>query len=202
MKIIISFVLLFFVYFGNAQTNDELIKEIETYYAEENEIFSNPETSILKGSDLENFEGLEYYPIDLSYRVVAKFVRTPDEKPFKMKTSTSRTPEYVKYGEAHFTIDGKELKLALFKSVVPSKDPKYKDYLFLPFTDFTSGDGSYGGGRYLDCWIPEGDTILLDFNKTYNPYCAYTIGYSCPIPPRENDLAMRFEVGIKDPNMH
>jgi uncharacterized protein (DUF1684 family) len=88
--------------------------------------------------------------------------------------------------------------LNLYKNTTPYDDPELKDYLFLPFTDWTSGDGSYGGGRFLDAYIPEGDIILLDFNKAYNPYCAYNSGYSCPIPPKENDLDVRIEAGVKD----
>ena len=125
-------------------------------------------------------------------------MRTPDEKPFLMPTTTERLPEYVKYGEAHFKINGKQLKLNLYKSTKPYSEPGYEDYLFLPFTDLTSGDGSYGGGRFLDARIPEGNTILLDFNKAYNPYCAYNSMYSCPIPPKENDLDIRIEAGVKD----
>ena len=85
----------------------------------------------------------------------------------------------------------------MYQSFPVSQDPEYIDYLFLPFTDLTSGDGSYGGGRFLDTTIPKGDTIVLDFNKAYNPYCAYNSAYSCPIPPKENDLLVRVEAGVK-----
>ncbi len=198
MKISILIVILFFSSFGISQNNNDSIKEIEEYQASENEEFSNSETTILDSLDFKDFKALEFYPIDLKYRIEAKFIRTPNEKPFLMPTTTDRLPEYVKYGEAHFTIDDKPLKLALYKSTKPYDDPKYKDYLFLPFTDYTSGDGSYGGGRFLDTWIPDGDIILLDFNKSYNPYCAYNKRYSCPIPPKENDLLVRIEAGVKD----
>ena len=73
----------------------------------------------------------------------------------------------------------------------------YEDYLFLPYTDLTSGDGSYGGGKYLDLKTPEGNTIIIDFNKAYNPYCAYSHRYSCPVPPEENDLLVRIEAGVR-----
>lgn len=185
-----------------SQTEADLIKEIKDHQAEENNNFSDPETSILEETDLAKFKALDFYPIDLKYRVKAKLVRTPNEKPFKMRTTTERLPEYVKYGEAHFTIDGEKLKLNVYKSTSEPKDPKYKDYLFIPFTDYTSGDGAYGGGRYVDAWIPEGDILVIDFNKAYNPYCAYNKKYSCPIPPRENDLKIRIEAGVKDFGAH
>jgi len=174
-----------------------VISESEAAQIELNEEFSNSETTILEPEDFKNFHGLEFYPIDEKFIVEANFVRTPNEKPFLMPTNTARTPEYVKYGEAHFSIDGKDFVLNLFKSTQPYDEPGYEDYLFLPFTDLTSGDGSYGGGRFLDQRIPEGDTIIIDFNKAYNPYCAYSARFSCPIPPKENDLLIRIEAGVK-----
>lgn len=179
-----------------------LISESKAAQMELNEEFSNPETTILESKDFKNFEGLEFYPIDEKYIVSAKFVRTPDEKPFLMPTTTSRKPEYVKYGEAHFSIDEKAFVLNLFKSTQPYDEPGYEDYLFLPFTDLTSGNGSYGGGRFLDLRIPEGETIAIDFNKAYNPYCAYSPRFSCPIPPKENDLKIRIEAGVRDFGKH
>ncbi len=179
-----------------------LVAESKAEQLKLNEEFSNPETTILEPEDFKNFHGLEFYPIDVKFIVQAKFVRTPNEKPFLMPTTTDRRPEYVKYGEAHFLIDGKEFVLNLYKNTQPYKEPGYEDYLFLPFTDLTSGDGSYGGGRFLDQRIPEGDTMVIDFNKAYNPYCAYSSRYSCPIPPKENDLLVRIEAGVKDFGKH
>lgn len=177
--------------------NKSLISESESAQIELNEEFTNPETTILKPEDFKNFTSLEFYPIDEKYIVEAKIVRTPNEKPFLMPTTTTRLPEYVKYGVLHFSIDGTDFSLNIFKSTEPYDEPGYEDYLFLPFTDLTSGDGSYGGGRYLDQRIPEGDKMIIDFNKAYNPYCAYNERYSCPIPPKENDLQLRIEAGVK-----
>jgi uncharacterized protein (DUF1684 family) len=73
----------------------------------------------------------------------------------------------------------------------------FEDYLFLPFLDDTNGETSYAGGRYLDLRIPKNDLIILDFNETYNPYCAYNERYSCPIVPRENYIPLKIEAGIK-----
>jgi uncharacterized protein (DUF1684 family) len=83
--------------------------------------------------------------------------------------------------------------------------PQYKDYLYLPFKDFTNGESTYGGGRYLDFKmsdIQENQTIIIDFNKAYNPYCAYSDGYSCPIPPSENHLQVFIEAGEKNIKDH
>lgn len=196
--------LLSFLFFGTiifAQDQD-FISESLAAQNKLNEEFTNPDTSILEPEDFKNFKGLNFYPIDLKYRVEARFVRTPNEKPFLMPTTTARLPEYVKYGEAHFSLEGKDVVLNLFKSTQPYDEPGYEDYLFLPFTDLTSGDGSYGGGRFIDQRIPEGNTIVIDFNKAYNPYCAYNARYSCPIPPKENDILIRIEAGVKEFGKH
>ena len=196
--------ILFFC-FGNvlfAQTSAELITQIEAYHAEENKKFSTAETTILTEEDFTSFKVLEFYPIDLKFRVEATFVRTPDETPIEMATTTDRIAHEVKYGELQFEIDGKKLKLNLYQSVPPMDDPEYIDYLFLPFTDLSGGEGSYAGGRFLDARIPKGDTMIIDFNKAYNPYCTYNSKYSCPIPPRENHLDIRIDAGVKDFGEH
>lgn len=179
-----------------AFSQEEIIKEIVQYQEELNEKFSNPETSILEPEDFKIFDGLKFYPVNLKYRVEARLVRTPDEKPFLMPTTTSRRPEYVKYGELHFEIDDKPLVLDIFQAMQRSEG--YEDYLFLPFTDGTSGEGSYGGGRYMDICIPQDDTVILDFNKSYNPYCVYNDKYSCPLTPRQNHLRVDIEAGVMD----
>lgn len=176
---------------------ERMIKDAMAHQNSENKHFSNKETTILTPEDYDHFTGLDFYSVDLKYRIEANFVRTPNEKPFLMPTTTDRLPEYVKYGEAHFSLDDKKLRLELYQSTKGYDEEGYEDYLFLPFTDLTSGDGSYGGGRFLDARIPKGDKIVLDFNKAYNPYCAYNKKYSCPIPPKENDLLVRIEAGVK-----
>ena len=188
--------------FSSVAQNKKIIKAIVSHQSSENEHFTNKETSILPAEDFESFLELEFYPIDLKYYVEAILVRTPDEKPFLMPTTTDRLPEYVKYGEAHFKIDSRDLKLELYQSTNHEEEEGYEDYLFLPFTDLTSGDGSYGGGRFLDVRIPKKNTLILDFNKAYNPYCAYNKEYSCPIPPRANDLLVRIEAGVKSYGKH
>ncbi|MBE9491083.1 MAG: DUF1684 domain-containing protein [Bacteroidetes bacterium] len=202
MKSLLPVLFLLISSFAFAQKEPDIITEIEKVQSELNEEFKNPETSILDSLDQITFKRLHFYPINLKFYVEAEFIRTPDEKPFLMKTSTERLPEYVKYGEAHFTIEGKQLKLNLFQSTNHDKEEGYEDYLFLPYTDLTSGDGSYGGGKYIDLKIPEGDVVVIDFNKAYNPYCAYSHQYSCPIPPKENDLLVRIEAGVKDYEHH
>jgi len=90
------------------------------------------------------------------------------------------------------------MELFLYQDARAFTNKLYKDHLFLPFTDLTSGEESYGGGRYIDLKVPADKTkIVIDFNKSYQPYCAYTDGYSCPIPPTENFIDYRIEAGIQ-----
>ncbi len=119
-----------------------------------------------------------------------------------MKTSTSRLPEYRKYGQLHFHLGGKPLVLTVYQNLELIRQEKYRDYLFIPFTDETNGHASYGGGRYLDFRIPATPRVTLDFNLAYNPYCAYGGAYSCPIPPAENALPLAVEAGEKTYGEH
>ena len=164
--------------------------------------YKDATTSPLKDKDRRHFSGLDFFKFDSTYVVMAHFVRTPHEKSFKMKTTTDRLPTYLKYGELTFNLKGTDFKLNIYQNQDLIKKEGYEDYLFLPFLDETNGLESYGGGRYIDARIPEGDTMIIDFNKAYNPYCAYNEKYSCPIVPRENYLKTRIEAGVKTFNKH
>jgi len=188
-----------FFYCGTVCTQTDPYKaEILDWQKEMDAQLSDEEGSPLAKKELKRFDGLEYYPIDSTYRVKARFIRTPNELPFNMPTTTDRLPIYVKYGEAVFTLNGKEFTLPLYQSQTLLSVDTMEDYLFLPFTDLTNGIETYGGGRYLDLKVPQEDFIILDFNKAYNPYCAYNERYSCPIPPRANRLDIEIRAGAKD----
>jgi hypothetical protein len=156
----------------------------------------------LTDEGLEIFNGLDYFKIDSLYRVSSMLLRTTDEKIFEMQTSTDRLPEYLKYGSAEFTLNGKKLKLNVYQNVKLVQNEEYKDYLFIPFRDSTSGETTYGGGRYIETEIPKGDILIIDFNKAFNPYCAYNHKYSCPIPPLENTLEIAIKAGEKSYTKH
>ena len=159
--------------------------------------FADAKTSPLLADDLAIFKNLDFYSANETFFVIAKFVRTKKEKPFEMKTTTDRKPKYIKYGEAYFTINGLDFQLNVYRNIEISKQKKYKDHLFLPFSDLTSGKESYIGGKYIDLNKPKGKTIIIDFNRSYNPYCAYNYKYSCPIVPLENDLNIEIKAGVK-----
>ncbi len=182
--------------FGFAQTQFSW-EAVEKFQKELNAEYADPKTSPLLPEDLKEFKSLDFYPANEKFFVVAQFVRTANEQPFEMKTSTDRKPVYVKYGEAHFSIEGQFFKLNIYRNIELSKKEQYKEYLFLPFSDLTCGNESYIGGKYIDMKIPQGDTIVIDFNRSYNPYCAYSPKYSCPKVPLENDLKIAIRAGVK-----
>ena len=182
--------------FGFSQEKFDILS-VERFQKEMNQEFSDSIKSPLTSADRAHFKGLDFFPISEHFFVIAQFVRTKKEKPLEMKTSTNRKPLYVKYGEVFFSIDGKDFKLNVYRSIDLSKKKEYKDDLFLPFSDLTSGKESYIGGKYMDLKIPKGNTIALDFNTSYNPYCAYNHKYSCPIVPLENDLDIEIKAGVK-----
>ncbi|WP_446051307.1 DUF1684 domain-containing protein [Zobellia laminariae] len=196
MKTILAVVLIFANTILFAQDQSQ-IEDIKAFQEELNAEFKNPEKSPLSKKEQKKFAGHDFYEINEAYRVKAKFTRVLDPLPFKMKTTTNRAPTYEKYGEVVFEIEGQQHKLTIYQSHRLRQTEEYKDYLFLPFTDLTNGEETYGGGRYIDLRIPDSDSIEVDFNKAYNPYCAYNNYSSCPIPPKENNLDIKIEAGVK-----
>ncbi len=174
-----------------AQSYNDSILLHRQHYKEE---FISEERSPLKGNDTAY---LRFYAPDEKYRVPADFVATPDSKVFDMPTHSGKTKPFRQYGIARFTLGGKMHTLHIYQNQNLLKDPKHKDHLFIPFTDATSNAQTYGGGRYMDLSTADikAGKLLLDFNKCYNPYCAYSEGYNCPIPPPENRLNIAIEAG-------
>ncbi|MFM2137854.1 MAG: hypothetical protein RJA57_161 [Bacteroidota bacterium] len=141
---------------------------------------------------------LRFFPIDPLYRVFARCERLYETPWFDLPTSGTITKSYREYAYLYFRIGDANLRLTVYQSASLLRDSTYRDYLLIPFTDLTSGFLSYDNGRYLDASVPdlERPYVELDFNKAYNPYCAYVTGtYNCPIPPRENDLPVAIRAG-------
>jgi uncharacterized protein (DUF1684 family) len=151
---------------------------------------------VVKEKDKKYFR---FFPVDQRYMVTADFERIYDTTGFIMKTSGKKTPKYYKYGRLNFRIRDTLLHLTVYQSENLKGTEEYKDYLFVLYTDLTSGEESYGGGKYIEFYINDirNNKVILDFNKAYNPYCAYATGYNCPIPPRENDLNIAIRAGEK-----
>lgn len=178
-----------------AEVDDAAIKEIQAHQEELNEFYRNPQTSPLK-EKATGFSEHQFYPINLTYRVQAKVNRLKNEPFFEIPTSGTKTPEYRRFALLDFELGGKSYQLTVLQNKDNMMNPLYRNRLFLPFQDHTNGDLTYGGGRYIDLKIPTGDHMILDFNQSYHPYCAYTDGYNCPIPPAENRMDVAIEAGI------
>lgn len=193
-----SVVLILFLAFNFGFSQNKFSQfEAEKFQKQINSEYADAKTSPLMEEDLKTFKTLDFYPIDAKYFVNAKFEKAKNEKVFEMKTTGTRTPKYIKYGTIFFTLNGVEMQLNVYRNIELSKQKEYKDHLFLPFSDLTCGKESYIGGRYIDLKVPKGDTMAIDFNQAYNPYCAYNHKYSCPLVPLENDLKVEIKAGVK-----
>ena len=177
--------------------DEDALTDIKKFQAELNAEYKDAEKSPLEPKDRKKFKRHEFFDIDLKYRVVAKLDRNISHDVFQMKTSTARMARYKKYAIATFQLDGQAYSVTLYQSEDLMKSPEYKDYLFLPFLDKTSGEESYGAGRYIDLRLTDDNEIVIDFNKAYNPYCAYSNRYSCPRVPQENNLGVAIRAGIR-----
>ncbi|MBK9175291.1 MAG: DUF1684 domain-containing protein [Flavobacteriales bacterium] len=182
---------------GHAQESEQAWRDsLSAYWERINADYRDPGHSPLLPKDREHFTELERFGPDARFRVMAIF-KAKAGKPFGMKTTTDRLPEYEAVGQLRFTVAGRKERLTVFRNIDLSKKVEYVNHLFVPFTDLTNGDSTYGGGRYIDLNGPLGASVELDFNRAYNPYCAYGGRYSCPIPPMENHLEVRIEAGVR-----
>jgi uncharacterized protein (DUF1684 family) len=174
----------------DAQVYMDSIKVFRADYVQTHELLTTKEQKAL----------LSFYPLDPAYRVVARFEKYADSPWFSMPTSGATPQIQHKYGRLTFMIHDTVLHLMVYQSQDLLQKAATRDYLFIPFTDATSGIDSYGAGRYIDGTISDirNGSLVLDFNKAYNPYCAYSAGYNCPIPPRENDLPVAIRAGEKN----
>lgn len=181
-------IILHFGVFG--QTKDFYEKELKAYqknYVANHEVVTGKKEK----------RQFHFYPVSNKYNVSCAFERIIDTVGFTMTTSAKTLKHYFKYGRLDFIIDDKEYLLFVYQSKDLMQTEKYRNYLFVPFTDATSGDETYGSGRYLEFFINDiyNNTVQLDFNKAYNPYCAYSPNYKCPIPPKENFLPVAIKAG-------
>jgi len=181
----------------NLIIHGKYIDGIQNKRYENDRYFNKKETSPLSDSGLLAFKGLQYFPIDRSFRIQAKIAVDTSKPAFKMPTSTDRLPAYRQYAILNFLIHDSLFQLTAYQNLdLLKKDPKSK-YLFVPFKDYTNNTTTYGGGRYMDIEMTDNDSIILDFNLCYNPYCAYADRWSCPIPPFENHLQTSITAGEK-----
>lgn len=190
MRIFLIFVSLLFVNILFAQRSYK--DSIETYlkkYVKEHEVVNGKDKELMS-----------FFPVNENYRIICRFERTINSPWFRMESSGPVRRNYRTYGVLHFTINDTSLTLNIYQSQDLMTSKEYKDHLFIPFSDATSGEETYESGRYIDLDIKDiaGDKYVIDFNRAYNPYCAYVSGkYNCPIPPVENRLIVAIRAGEK-----
>tara|TARA_B100001094_G_scaffold117382_1_gene113232 strand:+ start:152 stop:754 length:603 start_codon:yes stop_codon:yes gene_type:complete len=171
---------------------------LSEYQKNVNNFFKDASVSPLQSKDLKNFKGLDFFESDSTYIVSARIQKTPESLPFKMKTTSNTPADFRMYGKLIFNLKNQDLELFVYENLEYIDVEGYENYLFLPFSDQTNGFETYGGGRYIDIYLNENDFTIIDFNKAYNPQCVYNENYSCPIVPRENNLKIRVEAGVKN----
>ncbi len=169
----------------------ELIRQ---HRRQKDEQFADSHHSPLPPAERDSFDGLDYYPVDPDLRFVLPVHEHDHEGTVVLATSTDGEQEYLEYGEFRFSVESRDVTLQAYKSDAD------QERLWVPFRDATSGTETYGAGRYLDL---EPDTHrtdgewILDFNQAYNPTCAYSDRYECPLPPTDNWLDVPIGAGEK-----
>ena len=161
---------------------------------DKNQTFRQGENSPLETTQKANFDSLKYYPGDKALAVTATIARTEKPDTALLPMSDNKKEKYLRWGTAKFTLNSAPQQLLLFLKANGTDST-----LFVPFTDLSNGHETYGGGRYLDVALPKANEteLTLDFNRAYNPYCAYNNAYSCPVPPAENRLQAAIAGGEK-----
>ncbi len=179
--------------FNNVSVADKYFSIINKERIEKNELFKNGEDSPLTFNQKLTFDSLNYFPIKKEFLVKATFETNPTKETIRIGYSDGSEKLYIKYGFASFILMGQPQQLTILKPTFFEGE----EYLFLAFYDETSTVETYGGGRYIDLDPNPGNTIEIDFNKAYNPYCAYNGEYRCPIPPKENQITVAVTAGEK-----
>jgi uncharacterized protein (DUF1684 family) len=193
LVIIVVIVSLFYAFQGS-QDQSAYIAEIKKEREEKDTFMKNAGESPF-ADQKEKFTGLKYFPADAKYKVTATLTPIKDKKQVILATNDGKEQRYLEYAQAEFDLDGFHNTLLILEII--DMGP-FRGKLFLAFGDATSAEETYGAGRYLDIAKVQGsNTITLDFNKAYNPYCAYNDKYSCPLPPRDNLLSIPIRAGEK-----
>lgn len=184
------------VCFEELESNDEIIQAIQQFRIKRDQFLKNAPNSPLEEPDKVHFKGLNYFPIDQKYRFegkIERYIININDPKYYATFLTNKGPKkrYIRYGRVRFTLAGKEYSLQLYKSILG-------DRIFIPFYDKTNDRETYEGGRYLDAEIlMPGYRIIIDFNLSYNPSCAYNGKFVCILPLDENRLNIEIRAGEK-----
>jgi len=198
LAILLMLIIFIYSFLEKSVNKDAYLEEAESKRQEIVDYMKNdPESPFRKKGEVE-YEGLNFFDIDPNFKVKARIEKIPSPIPIDIQLSNGETATYFKYAIAHFTLQEHKQKLFLLKSRNFFDEP----WLFLPFYDETSAAESYGGGRFLNVEYGGEKEIYIDFNMAYNPYCAYTDTYRCPIPPAENRITVRVTAGERNYIVH
>ncbi|MFC7046816.1 DUF1684 domain-containing protein [Halobacteriaceae archaeon GCM10025711] len=164
---------------------------------EKDDFFARHPNSPIPQDQREAFDGLDYFPPDPDLRYELELHEHDEKETVEIDTTTEGVRNYLRWGEFRFEVNGEECTLQAYKADADERR------LWVPFRDETNKtDETYGAGRYIDLEMGEHTTTdgnwVLDFNQAYNPYCAYSAMYECPLIPMENWLDVRIEAGEKN----
>ena len=169
------------------------MSELTDFRTEKDEFFRRHPQSPLTPEQRRSFKGLNYFPENDALQLEVAVEPLTEQEPMQMQTSTGGVQEYTRYGRFRFQVEGQEAELTLYKA----------DYgYFLPFVDSLAGKETYPAGRYLEPEELPGNHFLVDFNLAYNPACAFSEFYNCPIPPKSNTLTAAIRAGEMDAHYH
>lgn len=152
--------------------------------------------SVLPPDRRASFKGLDYYAVDSTYRFVVSLERQPVPDTAMLPENTGRIREQVRVGYVTVPLTSGDERLAVFEGA--SDDPRGR--LWIPFADSTNGRETYEAGRYVDLERANGDSVVVDFNRAYNPTCVYNPEYACPLPPKGNRIDAPIPAGEKVPS--
>ena len=179
-------------FLSTGEATDAYIQRIEESRKSRNGYMISAGSPLSK-AEKSRFKGLNYYPVKEEFKVLAVVRLVERKQPVFIPTTTGESKKYIPYAYAAFELKGRKERVLLYQDW----EEENPNRLSLMFADATSGEATYGGGRYIDVTKGSGNTIVIDFNMAYNPFCHFNETYSCPIPPRENLLEMAIEAGEK-----
>lgn len=177
---------------GNPATKQDTILAER---AARNEAFRSGKDSPIPAEDRSSFQGLKYYPVNMDLRFSLRLNRYSRPRQIRLATNTGEIRSGLRYGYFEFVVENQTCRLQVYRL----EDSAENDgpNLFIPFRDATSGNETYSSGRYIDLKENTSGIYELDFNRAYNPYCAFNNKYSCPLPPPENVLSVPIRAGEK-----
>ena len=167
------------------------MSELTDFRSSKDHFVQHDPQSPLTNDQKATFGGLKYFDEEPSLKLTLQVRPYAEQETIEMQTTTGGAASFVRWAKIAFSVDGAPAELTVYKDAS-------LDTFFLPFADSTSGDETYGAGRYVELEAQPDGTLLVDFNYAYNPYCAYNEAWTCPITPAENRLRVPIRAGEKN----